>query len=85
MGRFLIIASLLGFLAAAVVFVLISWREMGVVEMSGHGILALIAGIVLSLVVGGGLMALVFISARRGYDDAADRRGSGSHTTDKQD
>ena len=76
MGRFLVIAALLGFLVATVVFVVISWQAMGVVHMSGHGIAALIAGVVLSLVVGGGLMALVFFSARRGYDDAADQRGS---------
>lgn len=85
MGRFLIVASLLAFLVAVVVFVVISWQEMGVVQMSGHGVTALIAGVVLSLVVGGGLMALVFISARRGYDDAADRRGSRSHKPDQQD
>ncbi|HEY4547998.1 MAG TPA: hypothetical protein VIG90_16455 [Pedomonas sp.] len=85
MGRFLIVASLLAFLAAVVVFVVISWQQMGVVQMSGHGVTALIAGVVLSLVVGGGLMALVFISARRGYDDAADRRGSRSHKPDQQD
>jgi len=84
-GRFLIVASLLAFLAAVVVFVVISWQQMGVVQMSGHGVTALIAGVVLSLVVGGGLMALVFISARRGYDDAADRRGSRSHKPDQQD
>ncbi len=74
MGRFLVIASLLGILAAVAVFVVISWQEMGVVKMSGHGIAALIVGVVLSLVVGGGLMALVFLSARRGYDDAAGNR-----------
>ena len=32
-------------------------------------LLAMIAGTVLSLLVGGGLMALVFHSARQGYDD----------------
>ena len=40
--------------------------------MSGHGVAALIIGAVGSLVLGGGLMALVFLSSRRGYDDAAD-------------
>lgn len=85
MGRFLVIASLLGFLVAVVVFVVLSWQQMGVVQMSGHGITALIAGVVLSLVVGGGLMALVFLSARRGYDDAADRRSSRSSRHSEQD
>jgi len=35
----------------------------------GPGVIAMIAGTVLSLLVGGGLMALVFHSARQGYDD----------------
>lgn len=37
--------------------------------MSVHGWIALTLGTVLSLVVGGGLMSLVFYSARKGYDD----------------
>ncbi|WP_395645040.1 hypothetical protein [Terricaulis sp.] len=37
--------------------------------MSVHGWIALTLGTVLSLVVGAGLMSLVFYSARKGYDD----------------
>ena len=37
--------------------------------MSIHGWIALSLGTFLSLAVGGGLMALVFYSARKGYDD----------------
>jgi hypothetical protein len=37
--------------------------------MSVHGWIALGLGTFLSLAVGGGLMALVFYSARKGYDD----------------
>jgi hypothetical protein len=36
--------------------------------MSGHGWAAMTLGIVFSLVVGCGLMALLFFSHRRGYD-----------------
>ncbi len=43
-------------------------------EMSIHGWIALAAGTILSLGLGGGLMALSFFSARRGYDDRADWR-----------
>ena len=43
-------------------------------EMSGHGTTAMVLGIVLSLVVGGGLMALVFSSNRLGYDESLARR-----------
>jgi hypothetical protein len=37
--------------------------------MSIHGWIALSLGTFLSLAVGGGLMALVVYSARKGYDD----------------
>jgi len=53
-------------------------------EMSIHGWIALAAGTILSLGLGGGLMALSFFSARRGYDDRADWRGA-DDTDNKQD
>ena len=37
--------------------------------LSLHGWIALGLGTVLSLLLGGGVMALVFYSARKGYDD----------------
>jgi hypothetical protein len=43
------------------------------VQMSVHGYIAMILGIVFSLVIGCGLMALMFYSSRHGYDDI-DRR-----------
>lgn len=46
----------------------------GTMDLSVHGYIALALGIVLSLLLAGGLMALVFFSARRGYDDI-DRNG----------
>ena len=71
--RFIPVAVvLLGLLCAAAVLAYRIWDGVGAVSMGVNGILALIAGAVGSLVLGGGLMALVFISARRGYDDAAD-------------
>lgn len=45
------------------------WSALDGVSMSIHGYIALGLGVILSLLVGGGLMALVFFSARRGYDD----------------
>lgn len=47
----------------------VAWKMSGNVGMSVHGYVALGLGVVLSLVVGGGLMALAFYSSRRGYDD----------------
>ncbi len=61
-------------LAAAVYGAWSIWfHDGGEVEIGFHGILALILGAAASLIIGGGLMALVFYSARRGYDDEAGR------------
>jgi hypothetical protein len=57
----------LGGVLVAVAYVVI--RDWDASAMSVHGWIALGAGTVLSLLVGGGLMALVFYSARKGYDD----------------
>jgi hypothetical protein len=60
--------------SAVVVAVLIvvagyNWLAIGTVGISVYGWIALILGAVVTLGVGMGLMALVFISSRRGYDD----------------
>ncbi|MBC7767569.1 MAG: hypothetical protein H7124_02150 [Phycisphaerales bacterium] len=66
MKVFLLTLSL-GVLLAIVLFgTLTRWDPSA---MSVHGWIALTLGTVLSLAVGGGLMALVFYSARKGYDD----------------
>lgn len=81
MRNFLIAAGLFGLLALAVVAGIIGWTDLGIVEISPIGWLAMIGGVLLSLMVGGGLMALVFYSARSGHDDKAqprrERDGSG--------
>jgi hypothetical protein len=41
------------------------------VQIGLHGWIALVLGVIFSLGVGGGLMALAFVSHRRGYDDEA--------------
>jgi hypothetical protein len=62
----LLILILGGVLAAVIYVVAQDWNPSA---MSMHGWIALGAGTLLSILVGGGLMALVFFSARRGYDD----------------
>ena len=62
---------LLGLLAASTGVALWAWHEIGEVEISGHGLIALGLGVVLTFLVGAGLMALLFFSARRGYDERA--------------
>ena len=66
MKAFLLTVSLGGILAAVMFGILTNWDPS---YMSIHGWIALILGTLLSLALGGGLMALVFHSARKGYDD----------------
>lgn len=66
MKVFLLTLSLGGILAIVLFGVLTGWDAS---YMSIHGWIALFLGTFLSLAVGGGLMALVFYSARKGYDD----------------
>jgi hypothetical protein len=66
MKAFLLTLVLGGLLAVVMFGVLTGWDSSA---MSIHGWIALTLGTLLSLAVGGGLMALVFHSARRGYDD----------------
>ena len=66
MKTVLLTVTLGGLLAVVMFGVLTEWDSSA---MSIHGWIALTLGTLLSLAVGGGLMALVFHSARRGYDD----------------
>jgi hypothetical protein len=69
----LTVAVLLALLAASAGVALWAWREIGEVEISRHGMMALSLGVGLTFALGAGLMALVFFSNRRGYDDQAYR------------
>ena len=62
---------LLGLLFLAVGIGVWAWQEMGDVQISGHGMIALSLGAVITFLLGAGLMSLVFFSARRGYDERA--------------
>ena len=61
-------------IAAVVVAVLIvvsigNWESIGDSGIGVNGWIALVLGIVVTIALGVGLMALVFISNRRGYDE----------------
>jgi hypothetical protein len=45
------------------------WVQIGDDEMSAGGRVAMVLGVLVTLALGVGLMALVFISSRRGYDE----------------
>jgi len=62
--------ALLGILAFAVMFMVSAWTRTAA-QLSVHGWIALTLGVLFSLIVGCGLMALAFYSSRRGYDERA--------------
>ncbi len=68
MKSWLAIAVLLGLLALAAGGAVYTWIDMGEVEVSGHGLMAMGLGVAATLVVGIGLMRLVYLSHKRGYD-----------------
>jgi hypothetical protein len=47
------------------------WHQVGDVPISTQGLIALGLGAGLSFLLGAGLMALMFFSSRRGYDERA--------------
>ncbi|MDX1711022.1 MAG: hypothetical protein R3316_07755 [Rhodovibrionaceae bacterium] len=67
----LIVIAFIVALAIAIGTAIYLWVSIGDVEISWIGMLALIGGSILTLMLGGGLMALVFYSSRRGHDDDA--------------
>ncbi len=48
-------------------------------ELRLHMVIATIAGVAFTVLVGTGLMGLVFLSNRTGHDDKVDRRASSDH------
>ena len=67
---FITAVVLLGFLAVAIKFMVDAWQHSTAV-MSIHGWVALGLGVFSSIVIGCGLMALMFYSSRYGYDEQA--------------
>ena len=67
--RVLIILALFALLTASLWFAGAAWERLGGGAIPLYGYVAIAGGIVVSLLVGGGLMALVYYSNRHGYDD----------------
>jgi hypothetical protein len=63
------VVLVLGFVIAAL------WSGIGDSDISTAGWLAMGLGVIVTLALGIGLMALVFISNRRGYDEIGRRDG----------
>lgn len=73
MRSWMAVIPLLLLLALAFWFAGTSWMHLHG-DIPPFGWLAIAAGAALALLVGGGLMALVFYSSRRGYDDRVGRK-----------
>lgn len=76
-GTIVVVAALLAIMIAALWFAASAWTALSGPPMPPVGYAAMIMGVVLSLVVGCGLMALLFYSSRHGYDEQhpPDERG----------
>ena len=66
-----LVAVLLAVLAASVWFAYGLWNAVDFPNIPTSGYVAMALGIIFSLIIGCGLMALVFYSSRHGYDEAA--------------
>ena len=62
---------LLGLLILAGAIGFWTWQEVGEVEIGMHGWIAIGLGAAVTFLLGAGLMALMFLSSRRGYDERA--------------
>jgi len=71
MRKLLIIVPLLALSIAAVWFAIYSWNAIEGPPIPTGGYVAMWLGIAFSLVIGCGLMALLFYSSRHGYDAPA--------------
>jgi hypothetical protein len=76
MRKLIVFVPLFALLVAALWFAGTAWVRLSGDAIPLYGWVAIAGGVAFSLVVGGGLMALVFYSHRHGYDDI-DRRGGG--------
>jgi hypothetical protein len=76
-GTIVTVVALIAITVAALWFAVSAFTDVSGPPMPPVGYAAMILGIVLSLVVGCGLMALLFYSSRHGYDEQRppDERG----------
>ena len=66
--RWLVIAALLGLLALALWVAYRQWIMVDV-DVPAWALISMAFGALAAVVVGGGLMALIFYSSRKGYDE----------------
>jgi len=69
-ANFLSIIAVVVFVIVSVVYLVFGMGELEAFHMSSHGWAALLVGVGLSVLIGGGLTAILIISRRRGYDES---------------
>jgi hypothetical protein len=74
LGVIAVVVPLFAILGAAIWFAARAWTAVSGPPMPPAGYVAMTLGIVFSLVIGCGLMALVFYSSRHGYDEQSYRQ-----------
>jgi hypothetical protein len=72
--RILGVLALLAMLGASLYYAYGLWFAVDAPDMPVGLYVAMVLGVLFSVVVGAGLMALVFYSSRRGYDERASGR-----------
>lgn len=82
-GSWIIIAALLAILGATIWLAYEGWNMDENVRVSRHGYTAMALGIFFSLVIGIGLMTLVFYSNRAGYDEPPRQIGKRRNPSDE--
>jgi len=70
-GKWAILTILSLLLVAAAIIAYLGWISGGDTEVPASGYVAMAFGVVFSLAIGIGLMALLFYSSRKGYDEPA--------------
>ena len=68
-GSWIILIVLLSLLVAAGAVIYLGWTLGNGTDMPTSGYAAMALGVIISLAVGFGLMALIFYSSRKGYDE----------------
>jgi hypothetical protein len=72
--RILGVLALLAMLAASLWYAYGLWMAVDTPDMPAGLYIAMALGVLFSIAIGSGLMALVFYSSRRGYDERASGR-----------
>lgn len=78
-GPLMVFVPLLAILAAAVGYAVHVWESLDGPPMPAAGYVAMAGGVILSLVIGVGLMSLLFYSRRHGYDELDQAERSREH------